>query len=96
MIITFKDIASANIAEGISNKITRQALPYELHKLAQIKLALLNRAKSLSDLFAPGLKLEKLKGNRKGQYSIRINAKYRICFEWKSEGVYNVEVIDYH
>jgi len=58
--------------------------------------ALLNAATSLSDLRLPGLHLEPLKADRKGQYSIRINDRYRICFEWRDGDAYNVEIVDYH
>ena len=59
------------------------------------KLFQLAHAKGLRDLQAPGNHLEKLSGDRKGQYSIRINDQWRICFEW-NEGAYDVEIIDYH
>ena len=58
---------------------------------------MLNRAQFLNDLrVPPGNKLEALKGNRKGQYSIRINDQWRICFTWNSGEVENVEITDYH
>jgi proteic killer suppression protein len=60
------------------------------------RLALLQAAKSLEDLRLPGLRLEALKRDRKGQYSIRINDQYRICFEWRDGDAYNVEIVDYH
>lgn len=82
--------------EGIDSSASRKLLPVFLHRNALLKIALINRAKSLKDLCAPGLRLEKLSGNRKGQYSMRINQKYRICFEWRDDGVYNVEILDYH
>jgi len=53
-------------------------------------------ATSLSDLRLPGLHLEPLKADRRGQYSIRINDRYRICFEWRDGDAYNVEIVDYH
>lgn len=58
---------------------------------------MLNRANYLSDLMVPpGNHLEALKGNRKGQYSIRINDQWRICFVWQDNDAYDVEIIDYH
>ena len=61
------------------------------------KLAMLNRAASLDDLrVPPGNRLEALKGNRHGQYSIRINGQWRICFRWTAAGVEAVEIVDYH
>jgi proteic killer suppression protein len=58
---------------------------------------MLNNAASLTDLrIPPANRLEKLVGNRAGQYSIRINDQWRICFEWREGNVYNVEITDYH
>lgn len=63
---------------------------------ALIKLRLLDAAFSLNDLRSPpGIRLEKLSGRRKGQWSIRINDQYRICFKW-DQGPYDVEITDYH
>jgi proteic killer suppression protein len=67
-----------------------------VEKFAKFKLALLDSAAALKDLSLPGLRLEKLKGDRKGQHSIRINDHYRICFGWKDGGAENVEITDYH
>lgn len=61
------------------------------------KLAMLDSARALADLrVPPGNRLEKLHGNRQGQYSIRINGQYRICFEWRGHDAYAVEIVDYH
>ncbi len=60
------------------------------------KLRALHAATSLSDLKLPSLHLEKLAGDRKGQHSVRINDRYRICFEWRGDGAYEVEIVDYH
>jgi proteic killer suppression protein len=58
---------------------------------------MLNRAKTLRDLLVPpGNLLEALHGDREGQYSIRINDQWRICFEWQEGDAYNVEILDYH
>ena len=67
-----------------------------IERAARVRLELLDAATSLRDLRLPGLRLEALKGNRKGQYSIRINEQYRICFEWRDSDAYNVEIADYH
>lgn len=65
--------------------------------VAMRKLAMLNRAERLDDLkVPPGNRLELLKGNRLGQFSIRINDQYRICFVWEPEGPREVEIVDYH
>ncbi len=61
------------------------------------RLTLLDNAESLQDLAAlPGNRLETLRGNRTGQYSIRINEQWRICFRWSDEGPHDVEIVDYH
>lgn len=66
-------------------------------RVAQRKLLGLRSASELQDLAAhPGNRLEMLKGGRKGQYSIRINDQYRICFTWKDGSAYEVEIVDYH
>jgi proteic killer suppression protein len=65
--------------------------------VAQRKLLMLHRAFQLDDLrVPPNNRLEALKGNRSGQYSIRINDQWRICFEWRDGEVWNVEIVDYH
>ncbi len=65
--------------------------------VARRKLKMLDDAVTLGDLRAlPGNRLESLKGDRKGQSSIRINDQYRICFEWRDGDVYGVEIVDYH
>jgi proteic killer suppression protein len=60
------------------------------------KLRILHAALRLSDLRLPSLRLEKLAGDRKGQHSIRVNDRYRICFDWREDGGYEVEIVDYH
>ena len=69
---------------------------HAIEQSARIRLALLEAATSLQDLRLPGLRLETLAGDRKGQYSIRINDQYRICFEWRDGDAYGVEIVDYH
>ena len=66
-------------------------------KVAERKLIMLDSASDLKDLSAPaGNRLEKLKGNRVGQHSIRINDQWRICFVWMADGSHEVEITDYH
>ena len=67
-----------------------------VERSALIRLRLLHSATSLNDLRLPGLHLEPLKADRKGQHRIRINDRYRICFEWRDGDAYNVEIVDYH
>jgi len=72
-------------------------LPTEIHRTALRKLRMLNQARTLNDLrVPPGNRLEALKGDRHGQYSIRINERWRICFVWEQGDVYEVEIVDYH
>lgn len=83
--------------EKIFNRQYSAKLPQDIHQVALRKLRMLNRAITLQDLqVPPANRLEKLKGDRKGQYSIRINDQWRICFEWQTGDVYNVEIADYH
>jgi proteic killer suppression protein len=72
-------------------------LPADLLRVALKKLVILNAADSLQDLRTPpGNRLEKLRGNREGQHSIRINDQWRICFLWREGGAHEVEIVDYH
>jgi proteic killer suppression protein len=72
-------------------------LSWELQRAAWKRLAILHAAGSLQDLrVPPGNRLEKLSGRREGEYSIRINNQWRLCFEWKRGDAYGVEMVDYH
>jgi toxin HigB-1 len=72
-------------------------LPRDIQKTARRKLLYLHDAEDIQDLQAPpGNRLEKLSGDRAGQYSIRINDQWRICFEWIDDSAQNVEIVDYH
>jgi proteic killer suppression protein len=93
MIVSFKDKRTGEFAQG---KLIKSFASFE--RKAELKLDQLDAATSILDLNLPGNRLEALKGDRKGQYSIRINDKWRICFEWPKEspGPVNVEIVDYH
>lgn len=94
---SFSERATKAINYGRASKIALRLLPIELHRKARIKLARLVAATSLQDLQElRGNRLEALKGDREGQYSIRINSQYCICFKWKNNQAYEVEIIDYH
>ena len=67
-----------------------------IEKSARVRLEVLDAATSLGDLDLPGFRLEALKGDRKGQHSIRINDRYRICFTWQDGDAHDVEIVDYH
>jgi len=72
-------------------------LPRPLQRAALRKLLLLDAAESLDDLrVPPGNRLEKLSGDRAGQYSIRVNAQYRVCFRWRGGDAHDAEIVDYH
>ncbi|MDQ7838534.1 MAG: type II toxin-antitoxin system RelE/ParE family toxin [Thermodesulfobacteriota bacterium] len=93
----FKNKGTEDINYGKVTKDALRILPKELHRKAQIKLARLGAVTSMQDLLEiRGNRFEALKGNRKGQYSIRINEQYRICFRWENENALDVEIVDYH
>jgi proteic killer suppression protein len=72
-------------------------LPHSIQQVALRKLRMLNNANNIADLrIPPANRLEKLAGDRAGQYSIRINEQWRICFEWRGNNACNVEITDYH
>ena len=75
----------------------RKGFPADLIKRTRAMLSALDAAVQLEDLrFPPGNHLEELKGDRSGQYSVRINDQWRICFRWSDQGPVDVEIIDYH
>ena len=93
----FKTKGTEDINYGRVTKEALRTLSMELHRKAQIKLARLGAVTSMQDLQEiRGNRFEKLKGKRQGQYSIRINDQYRICFKWEEENAVDVEIIDYH
>ena len=72
-------------------------LPGDIQQVALRKLRMINNARDLNDLkIPPANRLEKLKGKREGQYSIRINDQWRICFTWRDGDAYELEITDYH
>jgi proteic killer suppression protein len=83
-----------------ANVFTRERstrLPADIQQIAYRKLRMLNNAQTLADLrVPPGNRLEKLSGDREGQHSIRINDRWRICFERRDGAAYQVEIVDYH
>ena len=93
MIRNFKDKETQKIFERQRSR----KLPSDIQQVALRKLRMLNRAETLQDLrVPPANRLERLVGNRDGQYSIRINDQWRICFEWQEGDALNVEIVDYH
>jgi proteic killer suppression protein len=93
VIKSFKDKET----EKIYNREGSRRLPADIQQAALRKLRMINNAKNMIDLRTPPANsLEKLKGNREGQYSIRINDQWRICFKWKDGDAHEVEISDYH
>ncbi len=83
--------------EKIYNQIFSKKLPHDIQKIALRKLIMIDNAERLDDLrVPPGNRLEELHGDREGQYSIRINDQFRICFTEDKNEFYNVEIVDYH
>ena len=93
----YRDEGVRDIAESANTQAARRTLSVQLHQQARRRLAALDAMTALADLtLFPGWRLEQLKGDRTGQYSIRINDQYRICFQWNGIDVLNVEITDYH
>ena len=79
--------------EKVFNGRFSKKLPHDIQRIAERKLIMLHRSATVNDLSVPSAnRLEALKGERKGQHSIRINDQWRICFEWREDGVYEVEL----
>ena len=83
--------------EKVFHREYSRKLPEDIQKAALRKLRMIHQSQTREDLkVPPANRLEKLSGNRKGQYSIRINDQWRICFEWHENNAINVEIVDYH
>ena len=92
MICSFRDAKTGTLFNDLDVPKFRS-----IERVARRKLLYLHQARRLEDLrVPPGNRLEALKGDRKGQHSIRINDQWRICFCWKNAGAYDVEITDYH
>ena len=97
MIASFKNDGTEDIFDGVDSNIARKCCPKSLWSVARRKMDQLNRVRELNELnIPPGNRLERLKGERKNQYSIKVNQQYRICFVWKEGYAYEVEITDYH
>lgn len=91
MIASFKDADTEKLAKGLFVKRFEA-----FQKVAVRRLAQLSAAARLQDLALPGNRLEALKGNRKGAHSVRINDQWRVCFRWRENAAWEVEIVDYH
>ena len=97
MIVCFRNRATEDVFNGENTQRARQLCPRSVWNVATRKLDQLDSAARFEDLkVPPGNRLEQLSGNREGQFSIRINDQYRICFEWSERGPLAVEIADYH
>jgi proteic killer suppression protein len=97
VIRSFRDRAVEDVFDGADTPAARRACPPTLWPLARRKLDQINRVRELIDLAVPpGNRLERLRGNRTGQHSVRINDQFRVCFRWEGEDAYEVEITDYH
>ena len=96
MIVSFRGKGIEDIFDGEDSNAARRTLPPNLQARGAKVLDRLNSAVSLQSLSLPGLRLEKLNGDRSGQHSIRINDQYRVCFRWTEAGAEDVEIVDYH
>lgn len=93
MILSFNDRETEQVFNGIAVK----SFPPDILRRALTKLLMIASAQNINDLkIPPSNHLERLSGDRAGQYSIRINEKYRICFVWNNGNALNVEIVDYH
>ena len=91
-----KSFASKETEKLFKREFSRK-LPQSIQRVARRKLEMLDAAEALQDLrLPPSNRLEKLSGVRQGQHSIRINDRWRICFQWRQGDAYNVEIVDYH
>jgi proteic killer suppression protein len=97
VIRSFRSRGTEDIFDGDDTPAARRSCPHDLWEVAWRKLDQINRVRDLLELAVPpGNRLERLRGNRKGQHSIRINERYRICFKWEAGDAYEVEITDYH
>ncbi|MDT8369927.1 MAG: type II toxin-antitoxin system RelE/ParE family toxin [Longimicrobiales bacterium] len=101
MIRSFRDLETKAIFEGGDTnpkdaKRARRRLPTGLWERARAKLDQIDAATGPTQLTTPSNRLRKLSGDRAGQWSVRINRQYRVCFEWKEGDAWDVEIVDYH
>ena len=97
MAITFLGRGTEDVYNGVDSKAARKICLTQLARRARSKLFLIDDAESVQDLrVPPGNRLEALKGDRRRQYSVRINDQSRICFRWTDSGAQDAEIVDYH
>lgn len=97
VIRSFRDQGTEDVFDGTQSVAARRTCPKSLWSVARRKLDQLNRVRDVRQLsIPPGNRLERLRGDRDEQYSIRINTQYRVCFRWEAGDAYKVEIADYH
>lgn len=97
MIRSFGNLGTEDIFDGADTPAARRVCPRSLWGVARRKLDQINRVRELAELTVPpGNRLERLRGDRRGQYSIRINDQYRVCFHWEANYADDVEIAEYH
>jgi len=97
VIKSFRDRGTTDVFLGIDSHEARRCRPSPLWPVARRKLDQINRVLDVGELaHPPGNRLERLRGERRGQYSVRINQRFRICFRWEEGHAYQVEITDYH
>ena len=97
MIESFHNQATEDVFHGVNSAAARRLCPQGLWAVARRRLDQIDSAQEIVDLgVPPGNRLERLRGDRTGQHSIRINEQYRICFVWSAQGPEQVEIVDYH
>lgn len=97
MIRSFANRGTQDVFDGANTRAARRTCPRGIWRVARRKLDQLNQAAALEDVSVPPAnRLEKLRGTRRDQHSIRINDQYRICFRWTERGPEDVEIVDYH
>lgn len=97
MIVGFHDQGTEDVFDGADTRVARRTCPSRVWPVARRKLDQINRVRDIRSLAVPpGNRLERLRGDRSGQYSIRINEQYRICFQWEGEHANQVQITDYH
>ena len=94
---SFRDRGTQDIFDGLNSSAARRVCQRSIWPVARRKLDQINRVRDLRELsIPPGNQPEQLRGNRQGQHSIRINDRYRICFQWEAGDAQDVEITDYH
>jgi proteic killer suppression protein len=97
VIRSFRDRGTEDIFDGADTPAARRKCPRSVWPAARRKLDQINHVRELAELAVPpGNRLERLRGDRSGQYSIRINDQYRVCFQWEAGYADDVEIADYH